>query len=39
MSEFEHIEFEIQVDASVLIDHVPILDVEEKFIETYVSAE
>ena len=39
MSELEPIEFEIQIDASVLIDQIPILDVEEKFIETYVSAE
>ena len=39
MSELEPIEFEIKIDASVLIDHIPILDVEEKFIETYVSAE
>lgn len=39
MSELEPIEFEIQIGASVLIDHIPTSDVEEKFIETYVSAE
>ena len=39
MSEFEPIEFEIQIDASKTIDHVPILDMDEKFIEEYVSVQ
>ena len=39
MSEFEPIKFKIMMSASTEIDHVIVEDIDQKFIETYLSPE
>lgn len=39
MNDFEPIKFKIMISASTEIDHVIVEDIDQKFIETYLSPE
>lgn len=39
MSEFEPIKFKVLMSATTDIDHIKVSDIDQKFIETYLSPE